>query len=419
MRNFAVRFACSLLVLSFVCGVCFGDLLVGTAFEGGVRRIDETTGADLPNNISPGSAGLQLTSGVTVGPDGNIYVSSRGTGEVLFYDGDTGLPLPSPHAGGRDGLFATLATQATPNSVPGPLRFGPDGHLYVSDFGGTSVRKFNATTGVEVTPAPASVFVGPPAGLTFDSNGDPYVGDFGSASVLRVSGGVPSLFVPPQSGGLLTASSLLFMPTGNLLVVDLFGDQILEYGPDGTFVRQFAEIEIDLGPNPPPNADPTDNPSDVVYDGDGNLIVAVLGATQPSFPPDPPTQTYGTLLKFDLNGGTPIDTILSDQTPLSSVAWIKSVDAILGDYHGDGTVDSADYDKWQADFGKTVAKGGGADGSGNGIVDAADYVVWRKMMTSEPPLEGSGVPEPSTAVLVFVAGLMGIGFQRRMPHNGP
>ncbi|MCI0335075.1 MAG: hypothetical protein L0228_17845, partial [Planctomycetes bacterium] len=282
MKNFAVRFAFSLLLLNCVCVASFGDLLVGTAFDGGVRRIDEATGADLPNNISPGSAGLQLTSGVAVGPDGNIYVSSRGTGEVLYYDGETGLPLPSPHVGGRDGLFATLASLTTPTSTPGPLRFGPEGHLYVSDFGGQSVRKFNATTGEEITPPPATVFVGPPAGLVFGSDGDTYVGDFGSASVLRFSGGMPSVFVQPTSGGLLTPSSLLFMPTGNLLVVDLFGDQILEYNPDGTFNRQFAQIEIDLGPNPPPEADPSDNPSDVVYDRDGNLIVAVLGATNPS-----------------------------------------------------------------------------------------------------------------------------------------
>ena len=68
-------------LIYFVTWPCFADILAGTAFESGVRRIDETTGETLLGGVAPGSAGLNLTSGVTVGPDGNIYVSSRGTGE--------------------------------------------------------------------------------------------------------------------------------------------------------------------------------------------------------------------------------------------------------------------------------------------------------------------------------------------------
>ena len=406
MRNRAVSLSFCVLILNGVCGACFADLLVGTAFEGGIRRIDEATGADLPNGVAAGS--IAFTSGITVGPDGDIYASSRFTGNVLRFDGSTGSPL---------GVFATLTPLFEEHvPAPGPLRFGHDGNLYVSDFGASSVREFDAT-GAEITPPPATVFVGPSAGLAFGSNGDFYVGDFGSASVVRFSGGVPSPFIPPQSGGLFSPSSLLFLPNNHLLVVDLFGDQILEYGPDGSFVRQFAEIEIDLGPNPPPNADPSDNPSDIIYDGDGNLIVAVLGATQPSFPPDPPRQTYGTLLNFDLEGGTPIETILSDQTPFSSVAWIKAVDAIPGDYDSDGFVNSADYDKWRTDFGKTVAKGGGADGSGNGLVDAADYILWRKMIPVTPPDDSGGVPEPTTTALVLVVSFLTLGVQRKSNRN--
>lgn len=396
---------CCLLVVP---GVSHADLLVGTQFEHSVLRIDEASGLELPNGVAPGSAGLANVSGVTVGPDGNIYVSSLGTGEVLYYDGQTGLPLPSPHVGGRDGLFATLGSLTMPTSTPGPLRFGPDGHLYVSDFGGQSVRKFNGNSGVEITPAPASVFVGPPAGLTFGSDGDLYVGDFGSASVLRFSGGVPSMFVTPQSGGLFSPSSLLQLGNGNLLVVDLFGDQILEYNPDGSFNRQFAQIELDLGPNPPPTADPSDNPSDIIFDGDGNLIVAVLGPTNPSA-----GQTYGTLLKFDLNGGSPIQTLVSNDTPFSSVAWISAVDAVAGDYNSDNSIDDHDYAKWRHDFGMKVARGGGADGNGNGIVDAGDYLIWRKMVPSNLG-HGAEVPEPSALALLVIGGLLALGAKRRI-----
>ncbi|MEX0612866.1 MAG: NHL repeat-containing protein [Pirellulales bacterium] len=409
MRNYSPCFGLlfCMTLLSYRCDPSFGDLLVGTAFEGGVLRLDELTGAAVPGGIPPGNAGLSLTSGVTVGPDGNIYVSSRGTGEVLFFDGDSGSPLPSPHLGGRPGLFATLATGATPNSTPGPLRFGPDGHLYVSDFGGNQVRKFDSATGQEMAAA-ATVFAGPPAGLTFGANGDLYVGDFGSASVLRVSGGVPSMFIPPQSGGLLTPSSLLFLPDGDLLVVDLFGNQILQFDENGQNPSQFAYIPPEI-PNPlPPGANfPSNNPSDIAFDSNGNLVLAVLGLTNP---PD----NRGALLRYDLEGNL-LETVLDMQTPLGSTARIDPADFLFGDYDRNGLIEPADYDKWRADFGESMTNWDGADGNGNGIVDAGDYVIWRKAMGSGALMAGGGVavPEPAATVLVVISIACALGLLRR------
>lgn len=397
-RHFC-RLLCALVIVSCCHLPSWGDLLVGTAFEGGVRRIDETTGQTLPNGIAPGSAGLAFTSGVTVGPDGNIYVSSRGTGEVLFYDGTTGQPLPSPHEGGRAGLYATLATATTPMSTPGPLRFGPDGHLYVSDFGGTSVRKFDGTTGMEMAPA-ATVFVGPPAGLAFGPDDALYVGDFGSASVLRVEGGVPAPYIPPQSGGLQTASSLIFAPNGDLLVVDLFGNQILRFDAATRNPSQFAVIPPAIPDPLPPGANfPSNNPSDAALDANGNLVVAVLGLTNP---PD----NRGAVLRYDLQGNL-LETLLDQQTQFGSIARISSVSVLAGDYDGNGMVQAADYEQWKSAFGAAVAAGTGADGNGNGMVDAADYAVWRNAAASAAG-NATAVPEPAAATLVLVLVLLGL-----------
>ena len=207
-----------------------------------------------------------------------------------------------------------------------------------------------------------SVAIGP--------NGDVYAGDFNTASVYRIHNGDPSFYVVPQSGGLVTASSLLFLSDGHLLVADLYGNKIIEYDQNGQNPTTFATIApLD---NPPKLDNPfgSNFPSDLGFDQDGNIVLAVLGYTNP---PD----NRGQLLRFDLDGN-PLGTPVVDGAPtLSSVAWIKSVDAIAGDFDGDGEVDAADYSKWKSDFGKWVAKGGGADGNGNGIVDAADYTVWR------------------------------------------
>ena len=67
-------------------------------------------------------AWLTLTA-LSIGPEGNLYVSSFGTEEVLRYDGETGEFL---------GVFVT----AESGGLKGPwgLVFGPDGNLYVSSF---------------------------------------------------------------------------------------------------------------------------------------------------------------------------------------------------------------------------------------------------------------------------------------------
>src|SRR6478672_10740617 len=64
----------------------FADILAGDYATGRVLRYTDN-GAPTAGGIALNSAGLDGTAGVAVGPDGNIYVSSQNTGQVLFYDG--------------------------------------------------------------------------------------------------------------------------------------------------------------------------------------------------------------------------------------------------------------------------------------------------------------------------------------------
>jgi hypothetical protein len=150
-----------------------------------------------------------------------------------------------------------------------------------------------------------------------------------------------------------------------------------------------------------PPVDVTNYPSDIRLDGDGNVVVAVLGATNP---PD----NAGQVLRYALNEGkvegTLLATLVNAYPPMGSIAWIRSPDAVTGDYDSDGAVDADDYNNWRADFGKWVANGGGGDGNGNGVIDSADYLVWRNSFGSgQPAGAGTGVPEPSTAMFLSAA----------------
>jgi hypothetical protein len=97
---------------------------------------------------------------------------------------------------------------------------------------------------------------------------------------------------------------------------------------------------------------------------------------------------------------------------------------LLGDYDRNGVVEAADYNAWQGAMGLSVPPGTSADGNSNGIIDLGDYVVWRKQTasggggsTSGAPAHASeatsGVPEPSSLLLLSAAAAIGLLGLRR------
>ncbi len=94
-----------------------------------------------------------------------------------------------------------------------------------------------------------------------------------------------------------------------------------------------------------------------------------------------------------------------------------------GDYDFNGTVNAADYTVWRNSYGSTT--NAAADGNGNGKVDMADYVLWRKTLgQSGGPGSGSGidsfsVPEPASATLILLGGLMLASYRGRLSARRP
>ena len=83
---------------------------------------------------------------------------------------------------------------------------------------------------------------------------------------------------------------------------------------------------------------------------------------------------------------------------------------LIGDFDGNGAVNSSDYSLWKTDFGKSVSAGSGADGNGDGIVDAADFTMWRDHLGNSSPGSGAmaadAVPEPRSMGLACFAMLI-------------
>lgn len=107
-----------------------------------------------------------------------------------------------------------------------------------------------------------------------------------------------------------------------------------------------------------------------------------------------------------LNGVSQVVTVtLGDDGQIIDVILPE---AILGDYNGDGTVNTADYTVWADSFNTTVNPFDGADGNGDGVIDTADYTIWADNFgtTAALNLDTLSTPEPSSLSLVGLAGLL-------------
>ncbi len=118
-----------------------GYLFAVSGNTGQVLQYDGTTGLPVGTGVFVGSG---ASYGLAFGPNGNLYVGNTTLGEILEFNGTTGAPVGT-------GVFVPPGSAGTPYG----LTFGPNGNLFVSSrFTGPGhlgqVLEFNGTTGAPV-----------------------------------------------------------------------------------------------------------------------------------------------------------------------------------------------------------------------------------------------------------------------------
>lgn len=164
-----------------------GGVLLASGFNSDqVHRYDATTGAYI-GDLGPGGD-LNGPLGVTVGPDGRLYVSCEESNKVLRYDRQTFAFID-------EFIFDDPGTPMVDETggLLGPTTavFGPDGNLYVASFDNDSVLRYDGTTGAFLNvfvPTGANTLNGPDAGMIFGIDGNLYVPSYFSNRVLRYNG---------------------------------------------------------------------------------------------------------------------------------------------------------------------------------------------------------------------------------------
>jgi sugar lactone lactonase YvrE len=248
-----------------------GDMFVTGWLSHSVARFDWAT-QTYQSFVAPDSGGLSQARGIAVGPDGNVYVSDQAQNIIFRYEGSTGAPLPA--TGQTGAVFVPAGSGGL--SKAADVTFGSDGNLYVCSDNTNQILEYQGPAGLSPG-AFLRVFVSvtngsSPSNLTFGPDGNLYVSLYDAAGISAYgqvnrydgSTGAPigtGVFVPLASAGLIQPREIVFDPQGtNMYVVeDLTGNgyvstlpgpmgQILRYqGPNGQNPGAYVEAYVTGG----------------------------------------------------------------------------------------------------------------------------------------------------------------------------
>ncbi len=249
-------------------------LLIGNSDSNNIIVFDESTRTFQGNFTTPGLGGLRAPDDLTIGPDGNVYVSSGGDSGLNLFDAtypqDSAVLRYSP-----TGTFLGVAAAGGGLTRPYGNAFGPDGSLFVSSFRTNQLLRYDGTTGAFL-----GVFASDnnggfgtlnglngPNGLLFGSDGSLYVTTEGTANdakgdlaftyasqVLRytpeqvaglTSTDTPSVFVDqpallPETPGFISLLGLALSPIADSIYVSDFAAGIRQYDLAGNLLNVLS-----------------------------------------------------------------------------------------------------------------------------------------------------------------------------------
>ncbi len=262
------------------------DLFVAGQISATIQRYEGVSGAPEGDFVPSGQtySPFQAT-GVTFGPDGNLYVVSTADGEILRYNGTTGAPMP----GSMNSPFGAEFTNGAGMSGAQYVTFGPDalgnpnGDIYATWM--NHVNQYNAATGALLNTFTLNTGSGGQlSGIAVGPNGNLYVANRDGSPLDNFANSVIQL--NPVTGfaasatitGLNSPAGLTFH-NGDLYIAlpnsnTLFNGEVIRYDPASNSTSIFVSPSANIF-----------NPQGIVFGPDGNLylVSSALFGQAPTF----------------------------------------------------------------------------------------------------------------------------------------
>ena len=275
------------------------------------------------------SASLNTPTGIAVDSAGNLFIADQGNSVVRRVDAISGIITTAAGGGttatGTDGYGDGLPAGGAILSGCGNVAVDYAGNLFISDSFHNLVRKVTAATGIISVVAgggsaagtdgygdglaATSASLANPTGITVDASGNVYISDSGHSMVRLVSAssGIITAFAGTGSyayqgdGSAANAASLgspaglRLDAAGNLYVADFAFNVVRVVNASTGIISTLAGNGTAgySGDNGMATMASLNNPSDLVFDGSGNLLICDYSnnvVRQVSF--SPPTLTF-------------------------------------------------------------------------------------------------------------------------------
>jgi len=306
MPTQTMRFTVGSLFLVLMTVSSQAAILTTGVFTGTVERFDEVTGArstlvTIPP-LGPEAIQPQLSSVAYNASNGRAYVAAIQHGGLYHFNAQTGADL-----------------QYVPMGIgPGGVAISPNGDVYVTNVQANNFRIYDPTL-TSFSTVTIDDLAGTTTGIGVSPNGDVIVSTFGTG-VYRydpATGNVDEFSDSSIPGGQVAFDSSNNVYIGHGLG---FADDVTKFNAAGTEIgNPFIKIDSTIAGNLS-GSSPFFNPSGVAIDGDGNIIVAVLGKGNPG---DINGETGG-LFRFDSNGDLLGSPIAMNTSAFSSVAIVPA-----------------------------------------------------------------------------------------------
>ncbi len=275
--------------------VATADIFATGFFSGTVERYDETTFAKSTFATIAGNPGLSGIAYSTANQ--RFYVSALNHGGIYILD-RTGATVG----------FAGLGIG------PAGLTVDTTGNVYVTDFTSNNVRVYDATLSSLLNTITVPV-PGVTSGVGFATNGDLIISTPGTGVFLFDGSNVLPFNAQPLASAQV-ASSIDGVFIGHGLGQS---SSVYRFDATGAFLGTLT-VTDSMMPGAPAGSSFGYSPSGVAIDDDGNVIVGILGRSNPG----DPGGEFGALFKFDVNGNL-LATIDLDTPAYSGVALVNMI----------------------------------------------------------------------------------------------